>query len=205
VLAGGAVQIACFAVALFVAEGRVRVPSPAGLLDDFRVDMLRLEIPVRRRSDLFGFALRFACTLAAAVATERLLAIPNGYWVAMTALLLMRPDFQDTLTRSLARVGGTVAGAAGASALSHLYAPDPAMLAALVVLFAFLAYGTLRVNLVVFSFCVTSYVIFLLVLAGVAEQRVAEARIGATLLGAGFALMAHLDFYRVRRKPPQAT
>ena len=63
----------------------------------------------------------------------------------------------------------------------------------------------MRVNFVVFSFCVTSYVIFLLVLAGVAEQRVAEARILATLLGAAFALLAHLDFYRVRRRPTQAT
>ncbi len=206
VLVGGAVQMACFAAMLFLAEGRARVPSPVGLIDDFRVAMLRLEFPVRQRSALFGFALRFAVTLVAAVATERVLAIPNGYWVAMTALLLMRPDFQDTLARGLGRVGGTIAGAAAASALSHFYAPGRVALAALVASFAFLGYATLRLNFVVFAFCVTSYVIFLLVLAGVAEPRVAEARILATLLGAGFALLAHLDFYRVRqRRPPQAT
>jgi hypothetical protein len=125
VLVGGAVQIACFAAMLFLAEGRARVPSPVGLIDDFRVAMLRLEFPVRQRSALFGFALRFAFTLVAAVATERLLAIPNGYWVAMTALLLMRPDFQDTLARGLGRVGGTIAGAAAAGALSHFYEPGP--------------------------------------------------------------------------------
>jgi uncharacterized membrane protein YccC len=155
---------------------------------------------------MFGFALRFASVLVAATLTERALAIPNGYWVAMTALLLMRPDFQDTLQRSLGRIGGTLLGAIIATVLSAVLAPGPVALAVLVALFAFLAYGTLRLNYGVFSFFLTAYVVFLLALAGLGERQVAGERVISTLIGAAFALAAHIDFYFYRaRRRAQAT
>ena len=61
-----------------------------------------------------------------------------------------------------------------------------------------MSYACLRLNFGVFSFFLTGYVIFLLVHAGVAEPRAAGTRILGTLIG-GFALAAHLDFYRTRR------
>lgn len=200
VAAGGVTQIVCYVLVLFIAEGTIRAPGLAAIAVDTRQALADLRYQVRLHSPLFRFALRFTLVLAAAVVTERLLAIPNGYWVAMTALLLMRPDFQDTLERSIGRIVGTLAGAAAATAATHFVVPGTLACAALVAAFAFLAYATLRLNYGVFSFFVTGYVIFLLVLAGLAEPQVAGMRILATLIGGAFAVTAHVEFYRTRRR-----
>jgi Fusaric acid resistance protein-like len=198
VFGGGATQIACYAAMVFLLDGTIRAPGLAAITADAGRALAGLRFQLRRDAPLFRFALRFTIVLAAAVVTERLLALPNGYWVAMTALLLMRPDFQDTLVRSIGRVVGTLAGAAAATVASGAMAPGAGVLAALVAAFAFLAYATLRLNYGVFSFFVTGYVIFLLVLAGLAEPQVAGMRIVATLIGGGFAVAAHAEFYRLR-------
>jgi uncharacterized membrane protein YccC len=200
VLAGGATQIAIYAVIVLATRGDLGALSLRRMAGDARTALSGLGYHLRLRSPYFHFALRVALVLALSVATERWLAIPNGYWVAMTALVLMRPDFQDTLARSFGRVAGTVAGAALATAITHLLAPGPVALAVLVVLFAFLAYATLRFNYGVFSLFVTGYVVFLLVLAGIAAPRVAYARTLGTAIGGAFALAAHIDFYRLRRR-----
>ena len=102
-------------------------------------------------------------------------------------------------------MGGTLLGAALASAIAHELAPGPAALAAMVATFAFLAYATLRLNFGVFAVFVTAYVVFLLVLAGVAAERVATSRVESTIIGAALAFAAHVDFYLRFRRRPQAT
>ena len=72
--------------------------------------------------------------------------------------------------------------------------------AALVAGAALLAYATLRLNYGVFSVFLTAYVVFLLVLAGLAEAQVATARVVGTLIGGAFALAAHVDIYFARRR-----
>jgi hypothetical protein len=195
VLAGGAVQIAFYAAIAWVERGAPPRPSVRGVLADAGVAFARLRYHVRMQSPFFRFALRVALALGVAVAIERFIALPNGYWVALTTIVLLRPDFQDLMHRGLGRVGGTLLGAALATALTHAWSPGPAALASLVALFAFLAYSTLRLNFGVFATFVTAYVVFLLVLAGVAEPQVAQARVEATLIGAAIALAAHIDFY----------
>ncbi len=202
VLAGAATQIASYGVILVIAEGTLRPPGIAVIIHDTHRALTGLRSQLHWRAPLFRFALRFSLALLAAVVMERVLAIPNGYWVAMTVVLLMRPDFQDTLVRSLGRVGGTLAGAAAATIVSHALGLGPIALAALIAAFAFLSYACLRLNFGVFSFFLTGYVIFLLVHAGVAEPQAAGTRILGTLIGGAFALAAHLDFYRTRRPAP---
>lgn len=199
VLAGAAAQIVCYASIRFLDEGRLPRPAWSATLFEARQALASLGTQIRRRTPLARFALRFAVALVLAVATERALAIPHGYWVAMTTLLLLRPDFQDTYARSLGRLGGTLLGAGLATGFAHFATPGAIPLAALVGLFAFLAYAGLRFNYGVFSFFLTAYVILLLTLAGLAERQVAGERIEGTLIGGVFALAAHIDFYRWRR------
>jgi len=198
--AGAATQFACYGLYSFLGHGRVARPRFAATLFEARQALAGLGTQVSAQSPLFRFAVRFAVALVAAVVVERVLAIPNGYWVAMTTLLLLRPDFQDTLARSLGRLGGTVLGAAAATAVSDVLRPGVEATAALVAAFAFCCYSTLRLNYGVFSFFLTGYVIFLLALAGLTEAQVASYRVIATLLGGAIALLAHLDFYRARRR-----
>ena len=106
--------------------GDRRRPAPRAQPDRAAARFSRRPAAARSAGAAALGAVRLRAALCAArwspsVAIERLLAIPNGYWVAMTALLLMRPDFQDTLARCLGRVGGTIVGAAGASALEPFH------------------------------------------------------------------------------------
>jgi hypothetical protein len=205
VMAGGLVQIVSYTIVVSLERNPMPGLSPHHVLADVAIALSGLRFHVRLRSPYFAFALRCAAALGVAVVAERLLAIPNGYWVAMTALLLMRPDFQDVLPRSLGRIGGTIAGVGLATAAAHVLALGDETLAILVVACAFLSFTTLRLNYGVFALFATGYVVFLLVLAGVAEAQVAAARIESTALGAAIAVAAQLDFYFRRRARGQAT
>jgi len=205
VLAGGLAQIACYAAIFWVEHRRPPRPSLAGMMRDAGVAAAGLRFQVRMMSPFFRFAVRMAVGLGVAVGIERFSAMQNSYWIALTTLILLRPDFQDLIHRGLGRVGGTILGAALATAITHVALPGATPLAVLVAVFAFLAYSTLRLNFGVFAIFVTAYVVFLLVLAGVAEDRVATARVEATLAGAAIALAVHVDFYLRFRARGQAT
>ncbi len=97
VLAGGTVQLFCYAVIAWVERGVPPGPSLRGILrnDAARCSSPGLRFHVRACTRPFpASTLRVALALGAAVEIERLIAIPNGYWVALTTLILMRPDFQ---------------------------------------------------------------------------------------------------------------
>jgi hypothetical protein len=137
---------------------------------------------------------RAAMVLATSAALSRWLALPNGYWIPMTAGVVMRPEFAQTLQRGLARMLGTVAGAALATLVAAHLRPSPTILAVLVVIFASSSHLLVYVNYVAFSVCVTSYVVFLLSLAGLPENAVIAHRVANTLLGGTVALAVHAVF-----------
>jgi hypothetical protein len=150
------------------------------------------------RAELRGsiVPLRAAMVVATAAVLGRWLAVPNGYWIPMTASVVMRPDFAQTVQRGLARMLGTVAGAALATVVAAYLRPSPPMLAALVVIFAASSHLLVYVNYVAFSVCVTAYVVFLLSLAGLPENAVITHRVVNTLLGGNVALAVHAVFAR---------
>src|SRR3546814_1121437 len=65
-------------------------------------------------------AIRCAACLGIAVACERLLEIPHGAWIPMTAAIVLRPDFGGTLRFGLLRVAGTFGGLPLTSLVVHL-------------------------------------------------------------------------------------
>jgi hypothetical protein len=152
------------------------------------------------KSEAFRYALKLAAALALAVVAAHFLALSNGYWVPMTALLVLRTDVRETFTRGLARVLGTFVGAGLATLLASQLRPDPWSLSALVVLFAWLCYSVVNVNYGVFSVCVTAYIAFLLSFAGLPEKEVALHRIANTTLGGMIALAATITTLAPRRR-----
>lgn len=140
-------------------------------------------------------AIRLALAVGGAAAISRGFALPNGYWMPMTVLLVLRGDLYETVTRGLGRVAGTLVGAGLATLLAATLRPGPALLAALVVLSSGFCFTLLRVNYAVFTVFVTAYVAFQLALVGLPESTVVLARIVSTLLGGGVALVAHLVWH----------
>src|SRR3546814_4690680 len=65
-------------------------------------------------------AIRCAACLGIAVACERLLEIPHGAWIPMTAAIVLRPDFGGTLRFGLLRVAGTFGGLLLTTLVVHL-------------------------------------------------------------------------------------
>lgn len=138
-------------------------------------------------------ALRLAVALGVAMAIARSGAVPRGYWIAMTAALVLRPDFRATFTRGFARVFGTLFGAVLATAIVVLAHPSQAVVTVLAIFFAALGYFVFSLNYAVYTLTVTGYVVFLLALSGSAQEHDAVLeRTVATLLGAGLAALVYL-------------
>ena len=158
-----------------------------------RIRELRQSLhPVAAR-DAFAYTLRMVITVAIATEVYRRIGIQSGYWIPMTALLVQRPAFSETLTRAAARILGTVAGAWLGSLLIAYLAPGPVVLAILTTLFALLAFATNSVNYGLFAACLTGYIVFLLALNQIPGPVIAHRRAWCTALGGVIAVVVHLD------------
>lgn len=145
------------------------------------------------------YSLRLAATVAAGTEVYRRLHYRSGYWIPMTALLVLKPGVTDTVSRAMARAVGTICGAVLVSVgLAHIHATT-AVLAACTALFAWLSYGLLNVNYALFSVCITGYIVFLLALNEVPGPEIAQRRAFCTLVGAAISLAVRLAVISGRR------
>ena len=159
-------------------------------------------------SAAFHYAVRLSATLTAATAVQHFSALPNGYWVPMTALIVLKPDFQQTFFRGVERVIGTVVGAGLATLLVHALRLDLATIGMLVVMFAWLGYTLINVNYAVYAVFLTAYIVFLLDFGGLSTHVVALHRTVNTALGGGLALLSYatllLSRWQLRLPKPVA-
>jgi uncharacterized membrane protein YccC len=133
---------------------------------------------------------RLAVTLAVAECLAHFLPLQRGYWVPLTAVLVLRSDFATTFSRGVARLLGTLLGAVVASlvALTHPGAEAHLVLA---LVFATVAFVVFNVNYGAFTTAVTAYVVFLLAFGGLPEHAALLDRIEASLVGGSLALVAY--------------
>jgi uncharacterized membrane protein YccC len=143
------------------------------------------------QSAAFRHGVRLAITLAFTTAVYHVLSLPRGYWITLTALIVLKPEFQDTFARGVGRMAGTVVGATLATLLAATLRPGHATLIVLVLACVWCCYAVFRINYVVFSICITTYVVFLMDLAGVNQSAVVTNRVVDTMLGGVAALVAY--------------
>ncbi len=167
------------------------VPDRRTLLRQLRA--IPQALPRISQAASFQYALRLALTVTLATEVYRRLGMQSGYWVPMTALLVQKPAFFETLTRALLRVGGTLAGAVLATHFLVYIHPSPIYLALFATAFAFLALATNTVNYGLFSIFLTSYIVFLLSLNQMPGAVIAHRRALCTLAGGLIALVIHID------------
>jgi uncharacterized membrane protein YccC len=136
-------------------------------------------------------ALRLAVAVGIATTIYRVLQLPRGYWMPMTALLVLRPDFHETFTRGAARIGGTILGAGVATLLVRELHPGSTALMLLLLLFVWACYAIFRMNYTLFTIAVTGYVVFILRLSGVAEITTVTLRAIDTVAGGCLALVVY--------------
>lgn len=143
------------------------------------------------QSEVFRHAVRLAVTLAVSMAIFKLSGLPHGYWIALTALLVLRPDFATTAVRGLSRVAGTLVGAGLATLVVAAIKPDNTGLTVMFGVASCLAFLIVRVNYAVFSACVTAYVVFLLGFEQIPAVTTAGDRALSTVIGGGLAIAVY--------------
>jgi len=142
-------------------------------------------------SAVFRHALRLAVAVGGATAIYRFGDVPRGYWMSMTTLLVLKPEFRETFVTGTARIVGTLLGGGLATLLVLALGRHRGVLAALLVGCVWLGYALFRASYTVFTIFFTGYVVLLLTLSGLAGPLAAEYRILNTIAGGLLALLVY--------------
>jgi uncharacterized membrane protein YccC len=165
---------------------RHRRPRPPELATRGARAILRANLTLR--SSAFRHAVRLAATVAAGTGLYRALDLPHGYWVPLTVLFILRPDFGSTFTRGLQRYIGTAAGVVLATVIAAAFDPGPYALAALATVLAVGIFAFLLSNYALFTVSVTAFIVFLISFGGIPEYKTALQRLLASVIGATLTL-----------------
>lgn len=145
------------------------------------------------RSTTFRHAIRVSCTLAIALIISRMLALPHGYWLPLTTVIILKPDFTATFSRGIARILGTVIGIFIATLLIGIAGRSPLAGIVLIVLYACAMYTVVNFNYALFTCALTGEIVVLLSFFQQTPPFVAmTARLAATVLGSCLAFMAYI-------------
>jgi uncharacterized membrane protein YccC len=162
-----------------------------GTVEEIRqgLDMLRAHSSLR--SPVGRHAVRLAFVVTAAEILARDTGLDRGYWVALTAAVVIRPEFSVTFSRGLARMVGTSVGVLLAGLLAIvLHSSTPAEIVAIGLLCA-AACSTFRVSYAVFSGFLTGLVVLLVGIVTSNTLSVALFRWEDTLIGGTLALVVY--------------
>ena len=136
--------------------------------------------------------LRHALRLAAVVTIAQLIAdvspIPKGYWITLTAMIALKPNFGGTFQRTVQRVLGTFVGGTigiGLAVLIH----NPVEIALSILLLMFTAVSLRSISYSLFITLLTPVIILLLNTLGIGNWQLGIARIADSLIGGSLALL----------------
>jgi uncharacterized membrane protein YccC len=175
-------------------------------LNTWTLRPLAAALNLRWRADpaLVRYTVRLAVLTVLGVVVYKVYALPHGYWLPFTVIVVLQPDYGSTRRRAAQRVLGTLAGSLLASLLLWLHLPLAGLataMAATIFAFGFLVrrhYGVA----VVF---VTLFIVLLTEASGPVTIAFPAERIASTLAGGALALLAALFFWPVwerERFPP---
>lgn len=154
-----------------------------------RIATLRANLNLQ--SAAFRHALRLTLTVAAGDALGRALHPYRAYWIPMTIVIVLKPEFAVTFSRGVLRIAGTFAGLLLATALFHFLPVHSVMEIALVGLFTFFMRWIGPANYGIFGVAISALVVLLQALTGVSPKEVIEARAVNTIVGGALALAAY--------------
>lgn len=141
------------------------------------------------RSDIFRHSLRLSVTLMVGYVLGTLFAFQNPYWILLTIVVIMRPNYGLTKTRSKDRIIGTLIGAAVAY-LTILLVHNEQLYGVLAVLSLIIAFTMVQRNHRASATFITLTVIFVYAIIQPDIVTVIKFRILDTLLGAALSSAA---------------
>ncbi|QCX41012.1 hypothetical protein FF125_06615 [Aureibaculum algae] len=142
------------------------------------------------KSTIFRHALRLSVAVVAAYLLGSLLDIKNAYWIILTLIVIMRPNYGLTRERFLNRIIGTIIGAAVA-ALIIFTTQNIIVYGVLAVLSLTFAFSLIQQSYKVGAAFITLHVIFVYALLQPNAFSVIGYRVLDTLIGAILAVIAN--------------
>ena len=143
------------------------------------------------RSNIFKHSLRLSVTLMAGYAIGMLIDSQTAYWILLTIIVIMRPAYGLTKTRSKDRIIGTVIGGFLAVGIV-LVIQNPYVFGVLGILTLIIALAMVQKNYRASATFVTLSVVFIYAILRPDILTVIQYRILDTLLGAGLSYIAIL-------------
>ncbi|MGY4650983.1 FUSC family protein [Mycobacterium sp. URHB0021] len=143
-------------------------------------------------SPVLRHAVRLSSATAVGIAGDRFAPIEHGYWIALTALMVLRPETSHTYTRCIGRVAGIAVGVLIASALTTVWQPTGASAALVAAVFLALTYGATQLGYLAVSMSLAVAVFFLLSIDVAAASATTEDRLFSIVIGGGLAVVAHV-------------
>ncbi|MDB4876630.1 MAG: hypothetical protein JWM41_3076 [Gemmatimonadetes bacterium] len=160
-----------------ISVGELRAP---------RLRLFSLRAVARADSVVLQHALRIAIVTSTAVLVTGLLHLDHGYWVTLTAVVILQPYSGATTQKALQRVFGTILGGVVAAGLSALFHNFAAVLI-LIAIFTALCVALLPLNYGAYAvFGAPAFV--LLAESSIGDWHLAGIRITNTLIGGALAL-----------------
>jgi uncharacterized membrane protein YccC len=141
------------------------------------------------RSTSFRHALRLGVATGLGGLLASVFHLTRGYWIPMTVVLVLKPNFGGTLQRSVQRITGTVCGALLAAVLV-LYLKDPVVLFPMLALLSFATFTLRNRNYGLFALALTPMVMVMLDVAHPITTADSIFRILYTVIGSVVALIS---------------
>jgi uncharacterized membrane protein YccC len=133
-------------------------------------------------SDGFRHALRLGVIAVLGQTIATVLHLPRGYWITVTILFILKPNFGGTLQRAVLRLTGTVLGGLIAAALSLTIQEEVILIAILPVL-AFAALSVRPINYGLYTLALTPMIMVMLDVGHTATWETSFLRVFHTFVG----------------------
>lgn len=147
---------------------------------------------LRWTSPILRHALRLSAATALGVAAARCGGLADGHWVALTVLVVLRPETAHTYTRCIGRIAGIGCGVLAAGALSALWQPTGSSAAVIAAALLAVTYGSIRFGYLAMTAALTAAVAFILDIDAAGTVATVADRLSAVALGGGLAVVAHV-------------
>nr|CRL71272.1 Fusaric acid resistance protein family protein [Mycolicibacterium komanii] len=143
-------------------------------------------------SPLLRHAIRLSAAVAVAACADRFAPVAHGYWIALTVLMVLRPETAHTYTRCVGRLAGIATGVVVASVIVMLVHPTGWIAAAVATLCLAATYAATRTGYIATSAALAAAVVFLLEIDAVTSGATLEDRLFSIVVGGGLAVVAHV-------------
>jgi uncharacterized membrane protein YccC len=153
--------------------------------------MATLRANLNLQSSAFRHAVRLAAMVALGNILERSFYWRRSYWLPMTIVLVLKPEFTTTFSRGLLRISGTIVGLSLATALFHFLPGTITTQILLIFTITLILRWVGPANYGLFAIAISALVVLLIAITGVSPKDAIWARGINTAGGGVLALLAY--------------